>query len=497
MRLYHRTQIHSGQLRSDSVCHRGRCWQTGAADMVDKREPPAEHNSSLCAIDTINVCDGDATRINGPPYENAENCSTASILNTSESSLQFVLPSAGGNGKPRRRVFQICNPYAAGGQPCSQYYSLNLPSLWWAQGDASSSEQAVATAGGWLRLYGRSLGWTTAGECAAGTTDRPSPAVGTTAELLAAHPKQNRPEGEPVQLLTTEASCYHAVMSVPATTPAGRYTLSVPSSLGVVHKLATITVMPTRPWATTTIPVAVGSSVSTAVAEANAIAGGAVVALASGVHEMSNNETLKLSDNVLLTSATPSAHATLRWGANVGVGPLASLIGATADIGNTGRYAIENLTIAVDSPCLFVIDVSGHGTVVRGVTVTMPHTLANSGSVISTSGTGFSVTGNNFTHDNHDCKTYGYPRDCLLFFQPGTNGGLVAQNQFQMGCCAFAGYAAQGVVLENNTFTDLKDSSQPDGNGFASFGSPRVSERISWSRNTCEIVLTPSWHHTS
>jgi hypothetical protein len=222
-----------------------------------------------------------------------------------------------------------------------------------------------------------------------------------------------------------------------------------------------------------------------------------VVALAFGVHEMSNNETLTLSDNVRLTSATPSAPAKLRWGANVGVGPLASLIGATADIGTTGRYAIENLTIAVDSPCLFVIDVRGHGSVVQGVTVTMSHTLANSGSVISTTGTGFSVTGNNLTHDNHDCNTYKYPRDCLLFFQPGTNGGLVAQNQFQMGCCAFAGYAAQGVVLENNTFTDLKDSAQPDGNGFASFGSPRVSERISWSRNTCEIYDTPYHHLTN
>ena len=478
---------------------------------------------SLCAIDTINVCDGDAARINGPPYENAENCSTATILNTSESSLQFVLPPAEDDDKPRRRIFQICNPYAAGGQPCSQYYSLNLPSMWWAQGDASSSEEAVVTAGGWLRLYGRSLGWNLAGECAAGTTDNPSPAVGTTAQLIPAHPKQNQPGVEPVQLLTTlEASCYHTVMSVPAKAPAGLYTLSVASSLAVAHKLANITVMPARPWAAHTIAVAVGSSVSAAVAKANAIAGGAVVALASGVHEMNNNETLTLSDNVQLTSATPSAPATLRWGANVGVGPLASLIGATADIGSTGRYAIENLTIAVDSPCLFVIDVRGHGSVVRGVTVTMPHTLSNSGSVIrcdprgnngdcgsmlcahrvfacfgSTTGTGFSVTANNFTHDNRDCKTYGYPRDCLLFFQPGTNGGLVAQNQFQMGCCAFAGYAAQGVVLENNTFKDLAHSAQPDGNGFASFGSPRVSERISWSRNTCEIHRNMSHHLTS
>ena len=164
---------------------------------------------SLCYINTINVCDGDASKINGPPYDGAENCSTATILNSSETSLQFVLPpasDAGDNGAPRKRVFQICNPYAAGGQPCSVYYSLNLPSLWWAQGDSSSEESAVATAGGWLRLYGRSLGWTPAGDCAAGTTTDPSPAVGTTAQLLPA----KKDAGQPVVLLTTEASCYHS-----------------------------------------------------------------------------------------------------------------------------------------------------------------------------------------------------------------------------------------------------------------------------------------------
>ena len=65
----------------------------------------------------------------------------------------------------------------------------------------------------------------------------------------------------------------------------------------------------------------------------------------------------------------------------------------------------------------------------------------------------------------------------LLNFQPGTNGGLVSGNTFQMGCCAFVGYAANGVLLEANNFTDFADSAQPDGNGFASFGSPRVSSK--------------------
>ena len=41
-------------------------------------------------------------------------------------------------------------------------------------------------------------------------------------------------------------------------------------------------------------------------------------------------------------------------------------------------------------------------------------------------------------------------RVTVFFFQPGTNGGLVAQNQFQMGCCAFAGYAVRCGTREQH-----------------------------------------------
>ena len=66
----------------------------------------------------------------------------------------------------------------------------------------------------------------------------------------------------------------------------------------------------------------------------------------------------------------------------------------------------------------------------------------------------------------------------------GTDGGLVTNNTFQMGCCAFCGYSANGVILEDNTFLDFPWAVQPDGNGFATFGGSHVSERLSFSRNT-------------
>ena len=74
-----------------------------------------------------------------------------------------------------------------------------------------------------------------------------------------------------------------------------------------------------------------------------------------------------------------------------------------------------------------------------GVTVDMPHSIPGAASVVHSTGTGFSVTGSNMTHDQLDCTKPGYPRDCLLHFDFGTDSGIVSGNSFQMGCCAFCG----------------------------------------------------------
>jgi hypothetical protein len=97
----------------------------------------------------------------------------------------------------------------------------------------------------------------------------------------------------------------------------------------------------------------------------------------------------------------------------------------------------------------------------------MPHTIPGAASVIHSHGTGFSVTRCNLTHDQLTCAKPGYPRDCLLHFDGGTDGGYVADNHFQMGCCAFCGYSSNGVILEDNRFYDFPWGVQPDGNGFA------------------------------
>jgi hypothetical protein len=156
----------------------------------------------------------------------------------------------------------------------------------------------------------------------------------------------------------------------------------------------------------------------------------------------------------------------------------------TVPTSKPGRYMLENFTIVVGAANGgYVVDIGGTGVVVRGITVKMDHSLPGSASVFHTHGKAFSITGCNATHDNAKCTGPGYPRDCLLFFDSGTEGGYVAHNHFQMGCCAFEGYSASGVLLEDNMMSDLPWALQPDGNGFSSFGSSRASERISFSRN--------------
>ena len=51
-------------------------------------------------------------------------------------------------------------------------------------GDASANATAVATTGGWLKVYGRSIGFTAAGACTASTVASPNPAGASTVATL-------------------------------------------------------------------------------------------------------------------------------------------------------------------------------------------------------------------------------------------------------------------------------------------------------------------------
>jgi hypothetical protein len=422
-------------------------------------------------------------------------CAAAEVLDAHPASVKFVVPGFSGHAgaapaTPSALWARVCRGTSAH-SPCSAWFALNAPDVWWLQGDLASTgasvattTAAVATAGsrGRLKVVGRAIGF--AGlQCASATPTVPSPGRAQ----LTLTPRT----GNPILLLSAVASCFDAEFAVPASVPPGQYSVSISngvtrSSIDHEERPLKLMVVAATPWPAKRFPVAVGESVAAAVAAAGA-AGGGVVALAAGVHEM-RGASLALPHDVTLRGAGVSAGAgapssTLRWSENTTTPLIVNTNGSAAA---AERYALRDVTIVVAAQSIdYVIDIGGHGVEVSGVTVThsVAGGVAGMASVVHTSGTGFSLTGCDMMHDQRSCTNPGYPRNCLLHFTAGTDAGRVAGNTFKMGCCAFCGYSASGVLLENNTFVDMPTGVQPDGNGFATFGGARVSERISFSRN--------------
>ena len=129
-----------------------------------------------------------------------------SVLSTWDGSVKFGLPAAGATAAFR---FRACTGKTA----CSGWRTVNVPDIMWAVGDASANATAVATQGGWLKLYGRSLGFTGGGACAASTVADPSPAT-LSSSMATLTPLGG---GAPVTLPVSAASCYDATLSVAAT----------------------------------------------------------------------------------------------------------------------------------------------------------------------------------------------------------------------------------------------------------------------------------------
>eukprot|EP00040_Diaphanoeca_grandis_P027345 m.155549 g.155549 ORF g.155549 m.155549 type:complete len:802 (-) comp30939_c1_seq10:63-2468(-) len=451
-------------------------------------------------------------------------CVAADVLQQWEGSVKFVLPIGNLGSTTEAAVtsvvqqqargwwFRVCPIDTATNNPgiCSSWRTINKPQVWWVQGDSSSSSQAVVTPGGWLRVHGRSLGFAYTTKLALGSRNQQQIAT----NCPAATPSSSYPGFINITLVPTStsssssvatptapissvgyyASCYDGHMSIPIDARAGAYSLHLDNGLGNGDTGMSVLVVNSKPWPSTQFPVAVGEDVAKAIAAAGA-AGGGVVLLAAGKHSLS--DVLQLTDGVQLVGASTSGTS---LPSSSSVSSLAILSFASpllapklpfislSNSSTSWRYAIRNVVIDIQVPSpSYVIDVGGHGVEINHVTVTMPtqtgKQLSSIGSVVHTHGTAFSITNSTFTHAQETCTSPGYPRDCLLFFDFGTNNGLVQNNTFNMGCCAFEGYSSNGVIVDSNTFVDMPNAVQPDGNGFATFGGARVSERISFSRN--------------
>jgi hypothetical protein len=145
-----------------------------------------------------------------------------------------------------------------------------------------------------------------------------------------------------------------------------------------------------------------------------------------------------ISEHPALRTPCNKGDTVLRWTMPTTAPLISNAASARLDDGSgvaPTRYGVHNLTISVEaSSKSFVLDVGGHGVRIDGVTVEMSHSLTSAASTVHTTGTGFSIMRSNITHDQLTCTSPGYPRDCLLFFDAGTDSGVVAGNTFRMGC---------------------------------------------------------------
>jgi hypothetical protein len=243
-----------------------------------------------------------------------------------DGSVKFRLP-----GEPvvQPWSFRACVPSAGlseqAAQPagrCSDWHTINVPALWWAQGDASTSPRPRATADstGWLRVYGRSLGVDGSGSCSPSVRELVDPAQSTKAVLV-----DSTNTSRTCVLQTQAASCYDAAFGIPACATPGNYTLEMSAhdgngANGPVGGLMDVSfgrypvaveIVPPRPWPSKRFPVPVGGNVSSAIAAANAARGG-LVTLSPGVYQMEAT-TLGLADGVQLVGASGGT-SLLQWG---------------------------------------------------------------------------------------------------------------------------------------------------------------------------------------
>ena len=204
---------------------------------------------------------------------------------------------------------------------CSAWQTINVPALWWAQGDASTGPRPRATAGvtGWLRAYGRSLGVDSSGRCSASVRELVGPAQFTKAALV------DSTNARTCVLETQAASCYDATFGIPACATPGNYTLQIvahdnrlnePPRGGLMDQSfggspITVEILPARPWPSKRFSVSAGGNISAAINAANA-AGGGLVELSAGVYQM-QAASLGLADGVQIVGAS-DGRSVLQWG---------------------------------------------------------------------------------------------------------------------------------------------------------------------------------------
>lgn len=247
---------------------------------------------------------------------------------------------------------------------CSAWHTINIPALWWAQGDASTGPKPRATGDstGWLRTYGRSLGVDPSGSCTPSVRESVGPAQSTKAVLV------DRVNASTTCMLETRAaSCYDATFAMPACATPGNYTLQIlaqdngrndPPTGGLMDlsfggESIVVEIVPSRPWSSRRFSVPVAGNISAAVVAANA-AGGGLVTLSPGVYQMGSTS-LGLADGVQLVGASVG-ESVLQWGQPTSAPLFANLPAADAQPQPPAGQKLEVSHLACDNGATWSFD---------------------------------------------------------------------------------------------------------------------------------------------
>lgn len=195
--------------------------------------------------------------------------------------------------------FQLCR---ADGAACSSWATVNDAEPLWAQGDRG----ALATRGldGWLRVFGRSLAFTSSGCVDVEVT----PALTASSVRLVS---TTSPHDHIVLSDQARGSCYDLSVPVPSTVPLGTYSVEVRNSLPGSTWVATsdptqqITVVDPDSVHPSSFTVRgdSGHDIAMALAAAGRSGGGRVELLPRKVYHMAVTDSLYIPDGVTLTTA--------------------------------------------------------------------------------------------------------------------------------------------------------------------------------------------------
>jgi len=421
-----------------------------------------ENLASNALVQLGRLDDGLPTQVGNWPPTLPGSARNITIWQAGDQSLKFPVPV---DLQPGVFVFQI----TVGNS--STIGLLNRPDVWWAQGDLGTN----GSPGGWIRAFGRNLGWT-----------NPVSAFRTVIRL----------EGPAVVTLSATGDCYSAHVELPADLPPGSYSLRLHNGAGGTNAWSPavpITIAQPLAWPQKVFDVtAFGArgdgvfncdqTIATAVQRARA-SGGGIVFFPRGRYALSN--TVVIPKGIVLRGER-TEWVCLAW-CDFANPPLALVQGSNS-------FALENLTLYANNHKHIVVSdfggTPGAGNVfLRNVRIRgdayrgrltpeeVNRRLTNALTISTGGGDTVHVGGNNIVITG--CDLYGSGRPLNL---RGVRGGLISGNRLYNGRWGWYRLTdSDGVIFENNRVegADLMSS----GGTLDCSGSGASSQNICFSEN--------------